>query len=117
MVVTMLTCKYLCQVIYTECDSDDEEYETVQLLRSLVEAEKKKLRMPVTKSEPLPPLSIEQLELKQICRLGDKEALKTFLANNPEINLDFQDPEGKLNHFNTLNTILSLMNNPALIDN
>ena len=43
----------------------------------------------------IPPLSPLQIELKQICRLGDKEALKTFLANNPEINLDFKDPDGK----------------------
>ena len=43
----------------------------------------------------LPALNPLQLELRQICRLGDKDALKTFLANNPEINLDFKDPEGK----------------------
>ena len=42
----------------------------------------------------LPPLNPLQLELRQICRQGDKDALKTFLANNPEINLDFKDPEG-----------------------
>ena len=29
-----------------------------------------------------------QLELRQICRLGDKAMLKTFLVNNPEIDLD-----------------------------
>ena len=45
----------------------------------------------------LPPLNPLQLELRQICRQGDKDALKTFLANNPEINLDFKDPEGDLN--------------------
>jgi hypothetical protein len=38
-----------------------------------------------------------QLELRQICRLGDKAMLKTFLVNNPEIDLDMMDPEGKLN--------------------
>ena len=43
----------------------------------------------------LPALNPLELELRQICRLGDKDALKTFLANNPEINLDFKDPDGK----------------------
>lgn len=89
------------QVVYRECDSDDEDYETVLLLKSLLEgkkqaAEAKKVAEAkmVAPTKPLPPLSALQLELKQICRLGDKEALKTFLANNPEINLDFKDPQG-----------------------
>ena len=43
----------------------------------------------------LPALNPLQLELRQICRQGDRDALKTFLANNPEINLDFKDPESK----------------------
>jgi len=34
-----------------------------------------------------------QVELRQICRLGDKAMLKTFLVNNPEIDLDMMDPE------------------------
>jgi len=81
------------QVIYRECDSDDEDYETVLLLRTLVEAEKNETKI-LNPSPSHPPLSALQLELKQICRQGDKEGLKTFLANNPEINLDFKDPEG-----------------------
>jgi len=80
------------QVIYRECDSDDEDYETILLLRRLVEAEKNEVKF--TPTEPIPALSALQIELKQICRLGDKEGLKTFLANNPEINLDFKDPDG-----------------------
>jgi len=83
-------------VIYRECDSDDEDFETVLLLQGLVQASKEQGTKPATaqSSEPLPPLSPLQLELRGICRLGDKEALKTFLANNPEINLDFKDPSG-----------------------
>ena len=34
--------------------------------------------------------------LLMTCRLGDKAMLKTFLVNNPEIDLDMMDPEGKL---------------------
>ena len=34
-----------------------------------------------------------QLELRQICRLGDKAMLKTFLVNNHEIDPDLMDPE------------------------
>jgi len=81
------------QVIYRECDSDDEDYETVLLLKTLVEAEKNETKI-LTPSQSHPPLSALQMELKQICRQGDKEGLKTFLANNPEINLDFKDPDG-----------------------
>ena len=48
---------------------------------------------------------MQQLELRQICRLGDKAMLKTFLktflVKNPEIDLDMMDPEGKLNIKNT----------------
>ena len=84
------------QVIYRECDSDDEDFETVLLLQGLVQAAKQGTK-PATaqSSKPLPPLSSLQLELRGICRLGDKEALKTFLANNPETNLDFKDPSGE----------------------
>ena len=88
------------QVIYQEGDSDDEDYETIMLLKSIVEAEKREEKVKLKAKAKLdrkkiPPLSPLQIELKQICRLGDKEALKTFLANNPEINLDFKDPDGK----------------------
>ena len=84
------------QVIYRECDSDDEDFETVLLLQGLVQAAKQGTKPAAGHpSEPLPPLSPLQLELRGICRLGDKEALKTFLANNPEINLDFKDPSGE----------------------
>ena len=87
------------QVIYRECDSDDEDFETVLLLQGLVQAAKQGTKAATAQpSEPLPPLSPLQLELRGICRLGDKEALKTFLANNPEINLDFKDPSGECNH-------------------
>ena len=37
-----------------------------------------------------------QAELRQICRLGNKAMLKTFLVDNSEIDLDMMDPEGEL---------------------
>ena len=42
-----------------------------------------------------PPLSQIQLQLRKVCRLGDKDLLRTFLADNPEIDLDMKDPEGE----------------------
>ena len=91
------------QVIYRECDSDDEDFETVLLLQGLVQAAKQGTKPAAAQpSEPLPPLSPLQLELRGICRLGDKEALKTFLANNPEINLDFKDPSGEFLHLTSI---------------
>ena len=41
-------------------------------------------------------LSPLQVELRQICRAGDMEGLKSFLANNPSIDLDFTEPESKM---------------------
>ena len=38
----------------------------------------------------------DKFSVSQICRLGDKAMLKTFLVNNPEIDLDMMDPEGKI---------------------
>ena len=58
---------YYFKVIYRECDSDDEDYETVLLLRTLVEAEKNETKI-LNPSPSHPPLSALQLELKQICR-------------------------------------------------
>ena len=49
------------------------------LLRTSVEAEKHEIKL-LTLTESHPPLSSLQLELKQICREGDKEVLKTFFA-------------------------------------
>ena len=46
-----------------------------------------------------PPLTSLQLQLRQLCRLGDKDMVKIFLANNPEIDLDARDPEGEDNDF------------------
>merc|ERR1711937_1045599 len=80
------------QIIYRECDSDDEDYETVALIRRMMQGERSQ-ESKVSSSEHIPALNPLQLELRQICRLGDKEALKTFLANNPAINLDFREPE------------------------
>ena len=42
-----------------------------------------------------PPLSPIQLQLRKVCRLGDKDLLKTFLSDNPDIDLDMKDPEGE----------------------
>ena len=78
------------RVIYRECDSDDEDYEAVLLLKKMVAEKRERERR-----EQIPALNPLQVELRQICRLGDREALKTFLANNPEINLDFKDPDGE----------------------
>ena len=63
------------------------------LFQTLMEVEKQQTKR-LTPTESHLPFSSLQLVLKQICRQGDKEASKTFLANNPEINLDFKDPEG-----------------------
>ena len=41
-----------------------------------------------------PPLSPLQLRLRKVCRLGDKDLLQTFLADNPGVELDVKDPEG-----------------------
>ena len=46
------------QVIYRECDSDDEDFETVLLLQGLVQAAKQGTKPATAQpSEPLPPLS------------------------------------------------------------
>ena len=49
-----------------------------------------------------PPLTPLQLELRQLCRSGNKAMLKTFLVNNPEIDLDVKDPEGKKDTIKTI---------------
>ena len=41
-----------------------------------------------------PPLSPLQLQLRKVCRLGDKELLQTFLSDNPGVELDVKDPDG-----------------------
>ena len=41
-----------------------------------------------------PPLTPIQLQLRKFCRLGDKDLLKTFLSENPGIELDVRDPDG-----------------------
>ena len=53
-------------------------------------------------------LSPLQLELWGICRMGDKKALQTLLANNPEINLDFKDPSGECQHI-----LITVSNSPT----
>ena len=35
-----------------------------------------------------PPLSPVQRQLRKVCKLGDKDLLRTFLTDNPEIELD-----------------------------
>ena len=51
---------------------------------------------PPIKVEVYPPLSPLQLKLRKVCRLGDKDRLQTFLAENPGIDLDVKDPDGKI---------------------
>jgi len=41
-----------------------------------------------------PPLSELQLRLRKVCRLGDENLLRTFLADNPGVDLDVKDPDG-----------------------
>ena len=41
-----------------------------------------------------PPLSQLQLRLRKVCRLGDQNLLRTFLADNPGVDLDVKDPDG-----------------------
>lgn len=41
-----------------------------------------------------PPLSPIQQQLRKVCRLGDKELLRSFLSKNPGIELDVKDPDG-----------------------
>ena len=75
------------RVVYKEVDSDEEdEFESEDAFDYAAE----KIYQSV-----FPPLTPLQLELRQLCRSGNKTMLKTFLANNPEIDLDVKDPEGK----------------------
>eukprot|EP00092_Neocalanus_flemingeri_P025601 GFUD01027756.1.p1 GENE.GFUD01027756.1~~GFUD01027756.1.p1 ORF type:complete len:498 (+),score=171.57 GFUD01027756.1:365-1858(+) len=78
------------RVVYREVDSDEEEesdYETEDDLNYNPEDFEDNIYQTI-----LPPLTPLQLELRSLCKLGEKAMLKTFLANNPEIDLDVRDP-------------------------
>ena len=74
------------RVVYKEVESDEDDFESEAAFDDFAE---EKIYQSV-----FPPLTPLQLELRQLCRSGNKTMLKTFLANNPEIDLDVKDPEG-----------------------
>jgi hypothetical protein len=88
------------RVVYKEADSSDEEeeFESEEAFAYAAAAEEM--------YQSVPPLTPLQLELRQLCRSGNKAMLKTFLVNNPEIDLDVKDPEGKKD---TMKTILLII--------
>ena len=67
-------------------DSDDSDYTPGNSVESYNST---------AKPEVYPPLTPLQLQLRKVCRLGDKNILKTFLTDNPGIDLDIRDPDGK----------------------
>jgi len=74
------------RVVYKEVESDEDDFESEEAFDDFDE---EKIYQSV-----FPPLTPMQLELRQLCRSGNKSMLKTFLANNPDIDLDAKDPEG-----------------------
>ena len=82
--------------MYKEADSsdDEEEFESEEAFAYAAAGE--------MYQSVLPPLTPLQLELRQLCRSGNKAMLKTFLVNNPEIDLDVKDPEGKKDTIKTI---------------
>merc|ERR1711892_521617 len=84
------------RVVYKEVDNDEEdEFESEDAFDYAAE----KIYQSV-----FPPLTPLQLELRQLCRSGNKTMLKTFLANNPEIDLDVKDPEAGTTALNEVST-------------
>ena len=79
------------QVVYREIDSSEE---------SESEDEKEDLDEELNKVI-YPPLSELQSEFWTLCKSGDKNLLKKFLLNNPDIDLDVRDPQGKDDHGGT----------------
>ena len=92
------------RVVYKEADSSDEEeeFESEEAFAYAAAAEE-------MYQSVLPPLTPLQLELRQLCRSGNKAMLKTFLVNNPEIDLDVKDPEGKKDTMKTILLIILLL--------
>jgi len=85
------------RVVYKEVDSDEDEFESEESFEDFVAEEK-------IFQAVFPPLTPLQLELRQLCRSGDKSMLKTFLANNPDIDLDVKDPEAGTTALNEVAT-------------
>jgi len=84
------------RVVYKEVESDEDEFESEEAFDNFDE---EKIYQSV-----FPPLTPLQLELRQLCRSGNKSMLKTFLANNPDIDLDVKDPEAGTTALNEVAT-------------
>jgi len=84
------------RVVYKEVESDEDEFESEEAFDDFDE---EKIYQSV-----FPPLTPLQLELRQLCRSGNKSLLKTFLANNPDIDLDAKDPEAGTTALNEVAT-------------
>ena len=91
------------RVVYKEADSseEEEEFESEEAFAYAAGGE--------MYQSVLPPLTPLQLELRQLCRSGNKAMVKTFLVNNPEIDLDVKDPEGKKDTMKTILLITVLL--------
>ena len=101
------------RVVYREIDSDESDFEYDEDVK-VVTVEKVDDNsddsdytpgdvVDISNSAPpkqvvFPPLTPIQLQLRKVCRLGDKNMLKTFLTDNPGIDLDVRDPEGESVH-------------------
>jgi len=84
------------RVVYKEVESDEDDFESEEAFDDFDE---EKIYPSV-----FPPLTPLQLELRQLCRSGNKSMLKTFLANNPDIDLDAKDPEAGTTALNEVAT-------------
>ena len=92
---------------YREVDSDESDFEydeftkvvTVEPFEDNSDDEDYKpgdnvVTQDATPKVVYPPLSPLQLRLRKVCRLGDKNLLRAFLADNPGVELDVKDPDG-----------------------
>ena len=86
--------------MYREIGSSDEEFDSDEEV-SKIYADGNDADLEDLDSETdrlyhsvFPPLTPQQLQLRQLCRLGDKNSLKIFLVDNSDIDLDVRDPEG-----------------------
>jgi len=95
------------RVKYREVNSDDEDYDydeftKVVTIEPIIDDTNDEDYTPAgdapvpdpTPKVVYPPLSPVQRQLRKVCKLGDKDLLRTFLTDNPEIELDVKDPEG-----------------------
>jgi len=85
-------------VVYTEESDNEEDFEDGEnnFLNSMIDNE--------LYPNLFPPLSPLQLQLRSLCRAGDKCEVENFLKNNPEIDLDAKDPEAYTTVLNEVST-------------